>query len=86
MFVTLSQTITSCFFQATIQNECAHMTVITIAHRISSILGADRVLIMDRGQLAEEGSPAVLQARESSLLSAIVRASGHDNGGGDQVR
>ena len=54
------------------------MTVITIAHRITSILGADRILIMDRGQLAEEGTPAVLQAREDSLLSAIVRTSGHD--------
>lgn len=32
---------------------------------------------MDRGQLAEDGDPTVLQAREDSLLSAIVKASGH---------
>jgi ABC-type multidrug transport system fused ATPase/permease subunit len=63
--------------QATIEKECAHMTVITIAHRVSSILRADRILIMDRGQLAEDGDPAMLQAREDSLLSAIVKASGH---------
>ncbi|GAQ86722.1 ABC transporter C family [Klebsormidium nitens] len=69
---------TSALIEATIQTECAHMTVITIAHRISSILGADRILIMDKGQLAEEGSPAVLQAEQNSLLSAIVKASGHE--------
>jgi ABC-type multidrug transport system fused ATPase/permease subunit len=63
--------------QATIEKECAHMTVIMIAHRVSSILRADRILIMDRGQLAEDGDPALLQAREDSLLSAIVKASGH---------
>lgn len=67
-----------CYSQATIKEECAHITVITIAHRISSILGADRILIMDRGQLAEEGNPTVLQDRGDSLLSAMVKASGHD--------
>ncbi len=39
-------------------------TVIMIAHRLSTVRGAHRILVMDKGQLIEEGSHDDLLARE----------------------
>jgi subfamily B ATP-binding cassette protein MsbA len=34
-----------------------------VAHRLSTIEHADRVIVMERGRIVEEGSPAELLAR-----------------------
>ena len=39
-------------------------TVIMIAHRLSTVRGAHRILVMDKGQLIEEGSHDALLARQ----------------------
>ena len=31
-------------------------TVLMIAHRLSSVVGADRILVLDKGRVAEEGT------------------------------
>ncbi|NBC88890.1 MAG: metal ABC transporter permease, partial [Alphaproteobacteria bacterium] len=38
-------------------------TTIAIAHRLSTVADADRILVLDQGELAEEGSHASLLAR-----------------------
>jgi ATP-binding cassette subfamily B protein len=38
-------------------------TSVVIAHRLSTIRGADRIIVMDRGRIVEDGSHAVLLAR-----------------------
>ena len=40
------------------------MTRIVIAHRLSTMVGADRILVVDRGRIVEEGSYEDLMARE----------------------
>ncbi|MCS6989227.1 MAG: ABC transporter ATP-binding protein/permease [Chloroherpetonaceae bacterium] len=40
-----------------------HMTVILITHRVSVTLNADLILVMERGEIVERGSPAELLAR-----------------------
>ncbi len=59
-------------------------TTITIAHRFSTFRGADRVLVLDRGELIEDGSPDRLLATDSlfRVLSEIqgVAASGTNEG------
>ncbi|XP_037660286.1 canalicular multispecific organic anion transporter 1 isoform X2 [Choloepus didactylus] len=46
--------------QMTIQNEFSHCTVITIAHRLHTIMDSDKVIVMDSGKIVEYGSPEEL--------------------------
>ncbi|XP_031269969.1 ABC transporter C family member 13-like isoform X2 [Pistacia vera] len=66
---------TASILQNTISSECRGMTVITIAHRISTILNMDKILILDHGNLVEEGNPQTLMQDESSIFSKFARAS-----------
>lgn len=50
------------------------LTTITIAHRISTILGADRVLVMEEGRAAEFGPTQELADTTSSKFAALIRA------------
>ncbi|KAJ8470896.1 hypothetical protein OPV22_025239 [Ensete ventricosum] len=47
-------------------------TVITIAHRITSVLGSDMVLVLDDGLIVEYGTPARLLKDKSSLFAKLV--------------
>lgn len=51
------------------------MTVITIAHRIHTILDYDKIAVMDAGEVVEYDSPKDLLAHSQSLFSALVRES-----------
>ncbi|XP_012659115.1 canalicular multispecific organic anion transporter 1 [Otolemur garnettii] len=46
--------------QTTIQNEFSHCTVITIAHRLHTIMDSDKVMVLDNGTIVEYGSPEEL--------------------------
>ena len=53
------------------------MTVLTIAHRINTIMDSDRVLVMDAGNIAEFDNPQALMQRPSvfkELVDAAQRA------------
>ncbi|ONI16443.1 hypothetical protein PRUPE_3G098500 [Prunus persica] len=66
---------TASIIQKTISSECRGMTVITIAHRISTVLNMDSVLVLDHGILVEQGNPQVLLENESSRFSSFAKAS-----------
>lgn len=50
-------------------------TVLMIAHRLESVMDCDRVLVMDRGRVAEFDSPQALLQRPNSAFSKLVAAS-----------
>ena len=52
---------------------CAGRTVVVIAHRLTAVRHADRIVVMDRGQIAEQGSPAELLARPDSYFAKLHR-------------
>ena len=48
-------------------------TRIVIAHRLSTMMDADRVVVMADGRVAEQGTPAELLARPGGLFIDLVR-------------
>jgi ATP-binding cassette subfamily B protein len=50
-------------------------TVITIAHRLSTIADADRIVVLDAGQVVEEGRHEELLARDGRYAAMWNRQS-----------
>ncbi|CAM5079588.1 unnamed protein product [Natator depressus] len=49
-------------------------TVVTIAHRVHTILTADLVIVMKRGNILENDTPENLLSREDGIFASFVRA------------
>ena len=62
--------------QHTIRTAFAHCTVITIAHRLNTIIDSDKVLVMVAGRAKEFDSPARLLADPASRFSKLVDSVG----------
>lgn len=63
---------TDALIQATIAREFAACTVLTIAHRLSTVLGSDRLLVMDAGRLVELGTPLELLERGGHFAKMLA--------------
>jgi ATP-binding cassette subfamily B protein len=55
-------------------------TVIMIAHRLSTVAGADRIVVLEEGRVVEEGSHADLLAREGRYAALWQRQSREERG------
>jgi len=65
-------TATDNLIQKTLRQQFSEATVITIAHRITSVLDSDMVLLLDNGVAVERDTPARLLEDKSSLFSKLV--------------
>nr|XP_055048139.1 multidrug resistance-associated protein 1-like isoform X1 [Misgurnus anguillicaudatus] len=61
--------------QSTIRTQFEDCTVLTIAHRLNTIMDYTRVLVLDKGQMAEFGSPSELIA-EKGIFYKMAKDSG----------
>jgi ATP-binding cassette subfamily C (CFTR/MRP) protein 1 len=67
---------TDAALQATLRGPLfAHRTIITVAHRINTIMDSDRVVVLEKGEVAEYGEPRELVAR-GGLFAGLVRQAG----------
>ncbi|THV08675.1 P-loop containing nucleoside triphosphate hydrolase protein [Dendrothele bispora CBS 962.96] len=62
--------------QETIQSEFDDRTLLCIAHRLRTIIGYDRILVMDAGRVAEFDTPSVLFTTEGSIFHSLCEESG----------
>ncbi|KAL6423795.1 hypothetical protein ACFW04_010336 [Cataglyphis niger] len=67
---------TDALIQTTIRNKFKACTVLTIAHRLNTIMDSDKVLLMDHGQMLEFDHPYILLQNEKSHFSAMVQETG----------
>ncbi|KAJ1148481.1 hypothetical protein NDU88_001316 [Pleurodeles waltl] len=60
--------------QQAIRERFADRTMLTIAHRLDTIMDSDRVLVMQAGKVVEMGSPQVLSNKEDSAFYRLVHS------------
>ncbi|KAL7541096.1 hypothetical protein ACHAXR_012630 [Thalassiosira sp. AJA248-18] len=65
--------------QTTIREAFKECTIITIAHRVNTILDSDKILVMDNGTVAEFDSPQELLKNKKSMFSEIVSHSNNSD-------
>lgn len=51
------------------------ITIIIIAHRLTTVLGADRIIALDGGRVIEDGNPEELKRNPDSYLSRMLALS-----------
>jgi ATP-binding cassette subfamily C (CFTR/MRP) protein 1 len=62
--------------QQTIRNEMKSSTIITIAHRINTVMDYDRILVLENGQVAEFDTPKNLLKNRNSRFYFLAKEAG----------
>ncbi|XP_020285395.1 probable multidrug resistance-associated protein lethal(2)03659 isoform X2 [Pseudomyrmex gracilis] len=62
--------------QTTIRRKFEKCTVLTIAHRLNTVMDSDRILVMDAGSAVEFDHPHVLLQKETGYLKSMVLETG----------
>uniref|UniRef100_A0A8C9X4M1 ATP-binding cassette, sub-family C (CFTR/MRP), member 8 n=1 Tax=Sander lucioperca TaxID=283035 RepID=A0A8C9X4M1_SANLU len=65
---------TESILQKVVMTAFADRTVVTIAHRVHTILNADLVIVMKRGMILEYDRPEALLDKDDSVFTSFVRA------------
>ncbi|KAH8924347.1 P-loop containing nucleoside triphosphate hydrolase protein [Atractiella rhizophila] len=65
---------TQSFIQETLSNAFRESTIISIAHRISTILDHENTLVLDAGEVLEFGKTQALLAKEDGAFKRLVEA------------
>jgi len=66
--------VTDALIQRTVAEKFANATVITIAHRLNTIMDASRIMVLREGRLLEFDTPRVLMANKRSAFSSMHQA------------
>ncbi|XP_024897990.1 multidrug resistance-associated protein 5 isoform X3 [Pteropus alecto] len=65
---------TDLLIQETVREAFADCTMLTIAHRLHTVLGSDRIMVLAQGQVVEFDTPSVLLSNDSSRFYAMFAA------------
>ncbi|ODO04635.1 hypothetical protein I350_05244 [Cryptococcus amylolentus CBS 6273] len=72
---------TDALIQQSIRNLPSSCTVLTVAHRLSTVMDYDKIMVLGAGKLLEYDSPEVLQSRKGSYFAKLVQAMEGAGGG-----
>ena len=64
---------TDAIIQSMVRKDFADCTVITIAHRLNTIMDYDKILVLDQGRVVEFDSPDTLMKVEQGFFSSMVK-------------
>lgn len=67
---------TDALIQSTIRSKFAECTVLTIAHRLHTVMDSDKVLVMDAGRMVEFDHPHMLLQNADGILRGMVDQTG----------
>lgn len=67
---------TDALIQRTIRKKFSICTMLTVAHRLNTIMDSDKVLVMDKGRMAEYDHPHILLQNRYSQFTSLVKETG----------
>ncbi|GME80252.1 unnamed protein product [Ambrosiozyma monospora] len=67
---------TDALIQKTIRQEFSSTTILTIAHRLKTIIDYDKILVLEKGRVADYDHPYKLLNKEESLFKSMCEDSG----------
>ena len=62
---------TDAFIQKVVREKFVETTVITIAHRLNTIADYNKVVVMKKGKIVEQGSPLELLKKEGLFFEMV---------------
>ena len=60
--------------QLTIKEAFSDCTVMTVAHRLHTVMNYDRILVMDKGKIVEIGTPKDLMEKEGGHFASMMKS------------
>ncbi|KAF8463649.1 putative ABC metal ion transporter [Kalaharituber pfeilii] len=67
---------TDTMIQQTIRERFKDRTILTIAHRLNTIIDCDRILVLQAGRVAEFDTPSALLDKKDSLFYSLAKEAG----------
>ena len=60
------------FIQEMVRKNFAEKTILTIAHRLNTIMDSDAILVLDQGKVVEFGTPKKLMSLDGGIFKGMV--------------
>jgi len=67
---------TDTLIQKTVRKSFKDCTILTIAHRLNTIMDSTRVMVLDKGQIVEFDTPKNLLKKKNGVFASMVEATG----------
>lgn len=67
---------TDSFIQNILRNTLKESTLLTIAHRLKTIVDYDRIFVLVNGKIREQGSPRELLQKEKGIFRRYAKEEG----------
>jgi ATP-binding cassette subfamily C (CFTR/MRP) protein 1 len=67
---------TDLLIQSMVRKNFSDRTSLTIAHRLNTVMDSTKILVLNRGELAEYGKPMELLENTTGIFSSMVEATG----------